>query len=203
MLKGALGIVVTAAALLILPHSARAYDERIPFQLHRGATIRIVLHREVRRVRHHRRYKARYHRKAKHYARHHKHKTRVVRRHYRREALNAQAAFPVFEIPLLARAARYLGGNPTGWGRVWCGRFMRMVVGHDPGPRYNLARNWAHYGKATRRRPGAIAVMRGHVGIVARGGNCGPGRVYILSGNHGRRVGYGCYAASRIIAYRG
>ena len=34
------------------------------------------------------------------------------------------------------------GGKP----RAWCGWYMRGQVGADPGPSYNLARSWAHYG---------------------------------------------------------
>src|SRR5262245_46481757 len=40
---------------------------------------------------------------------------------------------------LATRAGRYLGGNPTGWARVWCGVFMRMIVPRDPGPAFNAA----------------------------------------------------------------
>ncbi len=30
---------------------------------------------------------------------------------------------------------------------AWCGWEMRHLVGADPGPSFNLARNWAHWGK--------------------------------------------------------
>lgn len=200
MRKGVSGAVIGAVALMLISKPASAYDERIPYQL-RAVHISVTLHKhKVRKARKHRRHVHR-----GHYRRHYAHHRKA--RHYRltrREAIRRLSnSVSTAGVPLLASAARYLGGNPTGWARVWCGRFMRMIVGRDPGPRYNLARNWAHYGKPSRRRPGAIAVMRGHVGVVAgNGGRCGPGRVYILSGNHGRRVGYGCYATSRIIAYR-
>jgi hypothetical protein len=29
---------------------------------------------------------------------------------------------------------------------AWCGWYMRSQVGGDPGPEYNLASAWAHYG---------------------------------------------------------
>src|SRR5579862_7454560 len=36
------------------------------------------------------------------------------------------------------------GGRPA----AWCGWEMRQLVSHDPGPEYNLARNWARWGHA-------------------------------------------------------
>src|SRR5580658_506109 len=42
----------------------------------------------------------------------------------------------------------------------WCGWEMRHLVGSDPGPSYNLARNWAHWGHAANGpAPGVIGVM--------------------------------------------
>jgi hypothetical protein len=102
---------------------------------------------------------------------------------------------------LAARAGQYLGGNPTGWARVWCGVFMRMIVPQDPGPAFNAARHWRHYGKtAPGPVAGAIGVMAHHVGVVL--GRCADGRIHLRSGNHNRRVGDGCYAASHFIAFR-
>src|SRR5437764_958238 len=37
---------------------------------------------------------------------------------------------------------RVSGGRPS----AWCGWFARRLVGRDPGPEYNLARNWSHWG---------------------------------------------------------
>ena len=106
---------------------------------------------------------------------------------------------------LAERAGRYLGTNPTRWARVWCGRFLRMIVPRDPGPAFNVARNWSRYGHdAGGPRPGAIGVLArkggGHVGIVL--GRCADGAILLRSGNHRGRVGDGCYAPSRFIAFR-
>jgi uncharacterized protein (TIGR02594 family) len=114
-----------------------------------------------------------------------------------------RAGIGSFEGGVLASVAgRYMGGNPTGWARVWCGAFMRLVVrqaGLPDNPAGNLARSWARYGRPSGPQPGAIAVMPHHVGIVlAADGD----RVLIRSGNHGHRVADGWYSASRIIAYR-
>lgn len=113
----------------------------------------------------------------------------------------AEAAKPISG--LAAVAGRYLGGNPTGWRRAWCGNFMRLVVRQAGLPDHkggNLARNWSHYGRASSARVGAIGVMPHHVGIVI--GRCRGGGILLRSGNHGRRVGDGCYAARRFIAFR-
>jgi hypothetical protein len=41
----------------------------------------------------------------------------------------------------------YTGGHHyAGRPGAWCGWYMRGQVGSDPGPSYNLARSWAHYG---------------------------------------------------------
>src|SRR5580704_16140068 len=37
-----------------------------------------------------------------------------------------------------------VGGRPS----AWCGWEMRQLVSGDPGPAFNLARNWAHWGQA-------------------------------------------------------
>jgi hypothetical protein len=118
------------------------------------------------------------------------------------EATATARAWPrVFGGGLAARAGRYLGTNPTGWRRVWCGRFLRMIVPRDPGPAFDAARSWARYGSAAHGPvPGAIGVMPHHVGIVL--GRCADGRVLMRSGNHNRTVGDGCYAARRFIAFR-
>lgn len=47
-----------------------------------------------------------------------------------------------------------LGKRPA----AWCGWEMRQLVGSDPGPSYNLARNWAHWGHAISPYVGAVLV---------------------------------------------
>jgi hypothetical protein len=73
------------------------------------------------------------------------------------------------------------GSRPS----AWCGWEMRHLVSRDPGPAYNLARNWAHWGNAGPAAVGAIVVWPHHVGkIVGREG----GRWVIESGNDGHRL---------------
>jgi hypothetical protein len=65
---------------------------------------------------------------------------------------------------------------------AWCGWEMRRLVGRDPGPAFNLARNWAQWGHAGPAGVGAVVVWPHHVGkIVGRDG----GMWVIESGNDG------------------
>lgn len=106
---------------------------------------------------------------------------------------------------LVERARAYMGGNPTGQARLWCGRFMAMIA-PDAAARIrnpNMARDWAAL-PHVQARVGAIAVLSrgrrgGHVGVVS--GFDAHGNPRIVSGNHGHRVGEGVYPAGRVLAY--
>jgi hypothetical protein len=75
----------------------------------------------------------------------------------------------------------HVGGRPS----AWCGWEMRQLVSGDPGPAFNLARNWAHWGQAGPAGVGAVVVWSHHVGkIVGLEG----GEWVIESGNDGHRV---------------
>lgn len=68
---------------------------------------------------------------------------------------------------------------------AWCGWEMRRLVGADPGPSFNLARNWAHWGRPGPAGIGAVVVWRHHVGkIVGRE----RGQWIIESGNDGHAL---------------
>lgn len=102
---------------------------------------------------------------------------------------------------MIATARSYTGTNPTRRSRQWCGEFMGLVVRKTGGrvpEGYAKASSWAKLPRTTM-RVGAVAVMPHHVGIVT--GQCENGDVRIVSGNHGRRVGEGCYPRKRIIAF--
>ena len=106
---------------------------------------------------------------------------------------------------LVSEARKYLGTNPTGRARLWCGAFMDLVfkrTGHAGGG--NLASAYAKYGtRVSGPQVGAIAVMRraggGHVGVVS--GIDPNGNPIIISGNHNRTTAESVYPASRITAY--
>jgi hypothetical protein len=75
----------------------------------------------------------------------------------------------------------HVGGRPA----AWCGWEMRQLVSGDPGPAFNLARNWARWGQAGPAGVGAVVVWSHHVGkIVGQEG----GAWVIESGNDGHRV---------------
>jgi uncharacterized protein (TIGR02594 family) len=107
---------------------------------------------------------------------------------------------------VVAEARRYIGSNPTGRSRLWCARFMNMVLqrsGHA-GTGSDMARSFSSYGhRIAGPQVGAIAVMSrrggGHVGVVS--GIDPNGNPIVVSGNHGHRVAESVYSRSRIYAY--
>jgi uncharacterized protein (TIGR02594 family) len=108
---------------------------------------------------------------------------------------------------LVADARRYLGGNPTGRGSLWCARFMNMVLQHNGyrGTGSDMASSFAKYGqRISGPQVGAIAVMSrgrrgGHVGIIT--GIDASGNPIMISGNNGNRVREAPISRGRIYAY--
>jgi uncharacterized protein (TIGR02594 family) len=107
---------------------------------------------------------------------------------------------------VVSEARRYIGGNPTGRGSLWCARFMNMVLqrsGHR-GTGSDMARSFASYGqRVSGPQVGAIAVMGrrggGHVGIIT--GIDASGNPIMISGNNGNRVREAPVSRGRIYAY--
>jgi len=83
-----------------------------------------------------------------------------------------------------ALAGRY-NGSLSGRPAAWCGWMMRQLVGSDPGPAFNLARNWAHWGQPGPAGIGAIVVWSHHVGRIVGEQN---GQWVIQSGNDGHAL---------------
>jgi len=107
---------------------------------------------------------------------------------------------------IVAEARRYLGGNPTGRGSLWCARFMNMVLQHSGyrGTGSDMASSFARYGqRVSGPQVGAIAVMGrrggGHVGIIT--GIDAAGNPIMISGNNGNRVREAPISRGRISAY--
>src|SRR3954453_18474255 len=108
---------------------------------------------------------------------------------------------------IVAEARRYLGGNPTSRGSLWCARFMNMVLQHTGhrGTGSDMARSFASYGhRVSGPQVGAIAVMGrrgggGHVGVVS--GIDSRGNPILVSGNYGNRVREAPVSRGRIYAY--
>jgi hypothetical protein len=97
----------------------------------------------------------------------------------------------------------HAGGGHYGYaGRpsAWCGWYMRSQVGSDPGPSYNLARSWAHYGSnAGGPTVGAIVVWSHHVGKIVGHEN---GQWIVESGNDGHAVRTRPRSLAGAIAFR-
>ena len=108
---------------------------------------------------------------------------------------------------VVAEARRYLGGNPTGRGSLWCARFANMVLQHSGyrGTGSDMASSFAKYGqRVSGPQVGAIAVMSrgrrgGHVGIIT--GVDAKGNPIMISGNNGNRVREAPVSRGRIYAY--
>ena len=108
---------------------------------------------------------------------------------------------------LVSEARRYIGGNPTGRGSLWCARFMNMVLQHTghQGTGSDMASSFARYGtRVSGPQVGAIAVMSrgrrgGHVGIIT--GIDAQGNPIMISGNSGNRVREAPVSRGRIYAY--
>ena len=77
------------------------------------------------------------------------------------------------------RGSKGLGARPA----RWCGWWMRSQKGG--GPELNLARNWAHWGRPTAPKVGAVVVWQHHVGMIT--GRTASGWI-VKSGNDGGRV---------------
>lgn len=113
----------------------------------------------------------------------------------------AASAAPARANDLVNEARHYIGTNPTGWSRDWCGKFLDMVLkktGHQGGG--NLARAYARYGtRISGPQVGAIAVMGHHVGVVSA---VDPnGNPVLISGNYRRRVEEAVFPRQRISEY--
>lgn len=84
---------------------------------------------------------------------------------------------------------------------AWCGWEMRHLVGSDPGPAYNRARQWASWGRAAYApAPGVIGVMPHHVFKVVA--VLGHGIVLAISGNDGHALRTRARSTAGVIAWR-
>ena len=108
---------------------------------------------------------------------------------------------------VVAEARRYLGGNPTGRGSLWCARFMNMVLQHSGyrGTGSDMANSFAHYGqRISGPQVGAIAVM-GRPAAAAMSASSPAstrqGNPIMISGNNGNRVREAPISRGRISAY--
>jgi uncharacterized protein (TIGR02594 family) len=125
---------------------------------------------------------------------------------YSANSTSATALGGVSASNIVTEARRYLGGNPTGRGSLWCARFMNMLLQHSGyrGTGSDMASSFARYGqRVSGPQVGAIAVMGrrggGHVGIIT--GIDAAGNPIMISGNNGNRVREAPISRGRILAY--
>ena len=84
--------------------------------------------------------------------------------------------------------------------RAWCGWWLRHEVPRDPGPAYNLARHWAHWGYPARPAAGAVVVWPHHGGLIT--GRVATGLWIVKSGNDGNAVRERPRSLAGAIAFR-
>jgi hypothetical protein len=172
-----------------------------------GAEARTSNHHHPRHSAHHHLHYARHHHRhfagqhERHYARRHVHRFYSVDHRPQRVVEDSNSFSPsLVQQPIYERSAAprhaHLGGRP----RAWCGWYMRQLVGSDPGPQYNLARSWAHFGSNVGGPTiGAIVVWRHHVGKIVGREN---GQWIVQSGNDGHAVRTRPRSLAGAIAFR-
>jgi hypothetical protein len=96
-----------------------------------------------------------------------------------RSTANGLFAFAAANLPSSTMVYR---GRDQARPAAWCGWQMRRLVGADPGPSFNLAHNWVHWGRAGPAGIGAVVVWPHHVGKIVGQQN---GEWIIESGNDG------------------
>jgi hypothetical protein len=119
---------------------------------------------------------------------HHHRYHHVARSHRRGAAMQAEASFSQQGFGYQAAqygAVAHLSGGVGPRPSAWCGWAMRQMVGGDPGPSYNLARNWAHWGHSGPAGVGAVVVWPHHVGKIVGQQN---GEWVVESGNDGHAL---------------
>ena len=94
-------------------------------------------------------------------------------------AVPAQAGMFSGGVGHMGIAKKYNGTNPTGWSRNWCGKYIDIVVRKSGKPGYGAKAYNPRYGRKTRCRVGAIAMMKSHAGFVT---SCNKGSTTIISG---------------------
>jgi hypothetical protein len=155
-------LAVAVAATMAVSHSVQAHEQHHRHHGHHIARSRFSTEPQWRRT----------------------HGSRFARRQQQNFSGSRTFAFSSGSYEAYPQRATYRGGlgpRPA----AWCGWEMRQLVGSDPGPSYNLARNWAHWGHAGPAGVGAVVVWPHHVGrIVGQAG----GQWVIESGNDGHAL---------------
>lgn len=85
--------------------------------------------------------------------------------------------------------------------RAWCGWYARLhLAPNDPGVAFNLARNWARWGRSASPGVGVMVVWSHHVGMIT--GRTSDGQWIVKSGNDGHSVRERPRSLAGAIAFR-
>jgi len=129
------------------------------------------------------------------FASHHRHH----HRHHMRHHVHIRASDPVAAGLGVGLAHMLQHARPHDcYGIAWCGCWLRHALGVTS-RQFNLAREWAHWGKSTTAHVGAVVVWRHHVGLISGGS---PGNWIITSGNDGHAVRSRRRSIAGAIAFR-
>jgi hypothetical protein len=112
------------------------------------------------------------------------------------------ATAPVGDERVLRVAEHYVGhGNFTGFHGKWCAAATGLWLREAGYTRLGslAAIDYARYGRPSTPKPGVVAVLPHHIGIVAK---VYPTSILLLSGNHLHNVGYGVVSKRSIVAFR-
>jgi hypothetical protein len=101
------------------------------------------------------------------------------RRDARQESVDRRGTYAMADRHADVGQTHVSGGRP----RAWCGWYARSLVGQDPGPEFNLARNWARWGHSAGPGVGVMVVWPHHVGMIT--GRTPDGQWIVKSGNDG------------------
>ncbi len=120
-----------------------------------------------------------------HHHGHRHHHSLVASRGTSAEARPTPNGLFAFAAANLASSTTVYRGRGQARPAAWCGWEMRHLVVADPGPSFNLARNWAHWGRPGPAGIGAVVVWPHHVGKIVGQQN---GEWVIESGNDGHAL---------------
>src|SRR5215813_2741028 len=134
-----------------------------------------------------------------HHHGHRHHHSLVARRGTSAETPSAPNGLFAFAAANAAPNTTLYRGHDQARPAAWCGWEMRRLVGADPGPSFNLARNWARWGRPGAAGIGAVVVWPHHVGKIVGREN---GQWVVQSGNDGHAVRTRARSLVGAIAFR-
>lgn len=120
----------------------------------------------------------------RHHGHRHHHSVLASRGAFAHQSASRNGLFAFAGANLASRTTMYRGRDQAR-PAAWCGWQMRRLVGADPGPSFNLARNWSHWGRPGPAGIGAVVVWPHHVGKIVGQRN---GEWIIESGNDGHAL---------------